>query len=68
MLILYGVPLLFLLIGSLAGYAYFGDNSSEFLPLLCGIITMSLGFFIVKIVDKNSNLSSDQINTMVKKF
>lgn len=68
MMILYGIPLLFLLIGSIGGYLYFGNTVSEFIPLLVGIIAMVIGFIIVKIVDSKSNLSSEQINTMTRKF
>lgn len=68
MMILYGIPLLFLLIGSIGGYLYFGDTVNEFIPLLVGIIAMVIGFIIVKIVDSKSNLRSEQINTMTRKF
>lgn len=71
MLLLYGLPLLFLIIGFAVSHNYFfnkGYDNYEILSLLGGIVFMAVGALIVKIFDKKSNVKSYNINYMVKKL
>lgn len=71
MLLLYGVPLLFLIIGFAVSHSYFVNNNYEnyeLLALVGGALFMVVGALIVKIFDKKSNIKSYNINYMVKKL
>ncbi len=69
MLILYGVPLLFLIVGFLIGYQIFAGNpNQEIMSLGVGILALIISGVIVKMVDKNSNAHSININTMTRKL
>ncbi|MDO5028266.1 MAG: SoxR reducing system RseC family protein [Bacillota bacterium] len=71
MLILYGIPLLFLIIGFSLGHSYFLSiqaKNYEILALLVGLVAMVLGAMVVRFIDKKSKVRSENINFMVKKL
>lgn len=71
MLVLYGIPLLFLIVGFSLGHSYFSKAQSdnyELLALLVGLVSMAVGGFIVRLIDKKSKVKSENINFMVKKL
>lgn len=71
MLALYGIPLLFLIVGFVVGHSYFLSINSpnyELLSLLVGVIAMAVGALIVRAIDKKSKVKSENINFMVKKL
>lgn len=71
MLVLYGIPTLFLIIGFALGNSYFknlGSENYELMALLVGLVAMVLGGLIVRAIDKKSKLKSEQINFMKKKL
>lgn len=71
MLVLYGIPLLFLIVGFSLGHSYFlkaQRDNYELLALLVGLVSMALGGFIVRLIDKKSKVKSENINFMVKKL
>lgn len=71
MLLLYGIPLLFLIVGFGLGHSYLVENNIanyEILALLIGLVSMAIGGLIVRFIDKKSNVKSENINYMVKKL
>lgn len=69
MLVLYGVPLLFLIAGFLVGYQMFAGNpNQEIMSLGVGILALVISGFIIKLIDKNSKASSSSINAMSRKL
>ena len=65
MLLLYGLPLLGLIAGSILG-STFTDN--EIYSVLGGVLGLILSIGVVKIFDKKSDIKSEDINYMIKKL
>ncbi len=63
--LVYAVPLAFFMMGMAAGNHIFGGDQA--LVLVCGIMFMAVGFFIVKLVDKKLG-SSGSINIKARKI
>lgn len=71
MLLLYGIPLLFLIVGFGLGHSYLVNRNIEnyeILSLLIGIVAMAIGGLVVRLIDKRSNVKSENINFMVRKL
>ena len=71
MLLLYGIPLLFLIVGFGLGHSYLVNQNIEnyeILSLLIGIVAMAIGGLVVRLIDKRSNVKSENINFMVRKL
>ncbi len=71
MLLLYGLPLLFMIIGFGVSHSYFQQaqmENYELLSLLVGIGTLGIGALIVRMIDKRSGVKSYNINHMVRKL
>ncbi len=71
MLLLYGLPLLFMILGFGFSHSYFQSmqmENYEIMSLLVGIVFLAVGAFIVRMIDKKSNVKSYNINQMVRKL
>lgn len=71
MLLLYGIPLLFLIVGFGVGHSYLvgqNINNYEILSLLIGLIAFAFGGLIVRLIDKRSNVKSENVNFMTRKL
>ncbi|MFB0972161.1 MAG: SoxR reducing system RseC family protein [Tissierellia bacterium] len=71
MLLLYGLPLLFMIIGFGVSHSYFQNAqiaNYELMSLLVGLVALTLGALIVRSIDKKSNIKSYNINHMVRKL
>lgn len=65
MMVLYGVPLLGLLLGSVIGFTVLG---SELKGIISGAVGLVVAMIIVKLFDKKTAVRSEDINYMVKKL
>lgn len=69
MLVLYGIPLLFLIVGFIVGDSYFrgkGSSNYELMSLLVGILSMLVGGLVVRAIDKKTKVKSENINYMIR--
>lgn len=67
MLMLYGIPLVFMIVGFLIGYQIFSGNpNQEIMSLVVGLLALVISGFVLKVIDKNSNASSSSINSMTR--
>lgn len=63
MLLIYGVPLLFLIVGFVAGFSV---SNNEMYSLLAGVLALALGGFIVNRVDKKIGNKARDLNQMLR--
>lgn len=71
MLMLYGIPLVFLITGFVVSYNLFikyDVANYELYSFLVGLISMVVAGFILRQIDKSSKVQSFEINQMVKKL
>ena len=71
MLLLYGLPLLFMIVGFGVSYSIFlerGYKNYELLSLCVGFVCLLAGGLAVKLIDSKSNIKSYNVNYMVKKL
>lgn len=68
-LLIYGLPMLFLVIGSIIGITLFKDYpKGELYGAVFGLFVMAISFLIIKIIDGRKKESLQNIVVMVKKL
>ncbi len=68
-MIVYMIPFIFLIVGIVIGNNYFkgiGNPNYEVLSFLTGLVSITISYFLVRIIDKNISKKDEQSISLVK--